>query len=145
MGTHLFGSPYTAQEPGSQLWCHVACSSLKIEQALCERPLTLHRQQPEKHKQNLDGKILLQFRYSPKGKKISLQLEKFRYSFVYSPKNFVTVSLQPQEKFRYSPKGAWGYSNKSFPITAVRNTADQSFSKFRLLKRFTDQLWLMKG
>jgi len=31
---------------------------------------------------------------------------------------------------------AWGHSNESFPITAVFNTAEWSFSKFRLIKTF---------
>jgi len=32
--------------------------------------------------------------------------------------------------------GAWDHSNESFPINAVRNTAEQSFSKLRLIKTF---------
>jgi len=30
----------------------------------------------------------------------------------------------------------WGHSNQSLPITAVRSTAERSFSKFRLIKTF---------
>jgi len=33
-------------------------------------------------------------------------------------------------------KGAWGHSNESLPITAIRNTAERSFSKVRLIKTF---------
>jgi len=32
--------------------------------------------------------------------------------------------------------GAWSHSNQSSPITAVRNTAERSFSKLRLIKTF---------
>ena len=32
--------------------------------------------------------------------------------------------------------GAWGHSNQSSPITAVRSTAERSFSKLRLIKTF---------
>jgi len=33
-------------------------------------------------------------------------------------------------------KWAWGHSNESLPITAIRNTAERSFSKLRLIKTF---------
>jgi len=33
-------------------------------------------------------------------------------------------------------KGAWSNFNESLPITAVRNTAEQSFSKLKLIKTF---------
>jgi len=60
----------------------------------------LHRQQPEKYKQNFD--------VTPHGK--------------------ITADAHG--------KGAWGHSTESLPITAVRNTAEWSFSKFRLIKTF---------
>jgi len=33
-------------------------------------------------------------------------------------------------------KGAWGHSNENLPTIAVRNTAQRSFSKLRLIKTF---------
>jgi len=33
-------------------------------------------------------------------------------------------------------KGAWSHSDESLPITVMRNTAELSFSKFRLIKTF---------
>jgi len=60
----------------------------------------LHRQQPEKYKQNVD--------VSPSGK--------------------ITADAHR--------KGAWGHSNESLPITAVRNTSKRRFSKLRLVKTF---------
>jgi len=33
-------------------------------------------------------------------------------------------------------KGAWGHSNESLPINGVRNAAERSFSKLRLIKTF---------
>jgi len=33
-------------------------------------------------------------------------------------------------------KGAWGHSNENLPITAVRNTAEPSFSSLKLIKTF---------
>jgi len=74
--------------------------SCRKGKALCKRPFVLHRQQPEKYKENVD--IYLH------GK--------------------ITADAHTKE--------AWGHSNKSLPITAVRNTAKRSFSKLRLVKTF---------
>ena len=71
-----------------------------MEQPLRELPFTLHRQQPEKYKQNFD--------VVPHGK----------------------LSADAHGK------AAWGQSNESLPITAMHNTAERSFSKFRLIKTF---------
>jgi len=60
----------------------------------------LHRQQPEKYKQNVD---------------------------VSPPRKIIADAHR---------KGAWGHSNESLPITAVRNTTERSFSKLRLIKMF---------
>jgi len=60
----------------------------------------LHRQQPEKYKQNVD---------------------------VGAPwKKFLPTHME----------GAWDHPNERLPITAVRNTAEWSFSKLRLIKTF---------
>ena len=61
---------------------------------------------------------------------------------------FALYRLQP-EKFKQNStfplgkitadahrKGAWGHSNESLPITAVRNTGEWRFSKLRLIKMF---------
>jgi len=46
-------------------------------------------------------------------------------------------TLPPWKNFCGRPgKGDWGHSNESLPITAVRNTAERIFSKFRLIKMF---------
>jgi len=45
--------------------------------------------------------------------------------------------LPPWKKFCGRPwKGAWDHSNESLPFTAVRYTAERSFSKLRLIKTF---------
>jgi len=33
-------------------------------------------------------------------------------------------------------KGAWGHYNESLPIPAIRNTAERSFNKLRLIETF---------
>jgi len=42
-------------------------------------------------------------------------------------------------------KGAWGHSNESFPITALRNTAERSFRRLRLIKTFHRSTMTMKN
>ena len=64
--------------------------------ALCEYPDALHRQQPEKDKQNID------------------------------------VAAPGKISADAHGKGVWVHSDESSPITAVRNTAERSFSKLRL-------------
>jgi len=44
-------------------------------------------------------------------------------------------TLLPMEKFLRTPR-VLGHSNQSLPITTVYNTAERSFSKFRLIKTF---------
>jgi len=42
----------------------------------------------------------------------------------------------PMEKFGRQWKRGLGHSTESLPITAVRNTAERSFGKLRLIKTF---------
>jgi len=59
-------------------------------------------------------------------------------------KQNVNVALPGKISADANGKGDWGHSNESLPTTAVRNTTERSFNNLKLIKRFTDQLWLMK-
>jgi len=56
------------------------------------------------------------------------QPEKYKQNVDVAPPGKITADAHR--------KGAWGHSNESLPITAMRNTAELSFSKLRLIKTF---------
>jgi len=132
--------------------------------ALCERPFgpfALHRQQSETYKQNVD---VPPWKISTPGQEASLaplcpNLRSFGSNVLYWRKylwhcwdlfSFPAVISRPRSDSApgncaplapvVTPlahgKGAWGHSNENLPITAVRNTAERSFSKLTLINTF---------
>jgi len=56
------------------------------------------------------------------------QPEKYKQNIDVSPPGKISADANGQ--------GAWGHSNEGLPSTAVRNAAERSFSKLRIIKTF---------